>query len=200
MQKLELENFLAKVRQANPKEIVIKTKVPVRKRSAKKKTGKETKKKTKKKKKGAKRRVKTAKERLQERLEARRNKKQIPSREAKAAFFDSWEWQHIRLQIINKYGRVCLCCGAKPPECIIQVDHIMPISLYWHLRKDPDNLQVLCKQCNMGKSNTDMTDFRPDKKEAKIKRGLDYFGVSFNKNEKIEKLENLLAVYKKTLT
>lgn len=33
----------------------------------------------------------------------------------------------------------------------IVVDHIKPISKHWHLRLDPDNLQVLCNDCNKGK-------------------------------------------------
>jgi len=43
----------------------------------------------------------------------------------------------------------------------MHVDHIRPRSKSPSLELDPDNLQVLCKACNLGKSNLDDTDFRP---------------------------------------
>jgi 5-methylcytosine-specific restriction endonuclease McrA len=43
---------------------------------------------------------------------------------------------------------------------LIVVDHIRPLRKHWHLRLDPANLQVLCSDCNMGKSNSDVTDWR----------------------------------------
>lgn len=43
----------------------------------------------------------------------------------------------------------------------IVVDHIKPASRFPDLALDLENLQVLCNDCNMGKSNDDYTDFRP---------------------------------------
>lgn len=42
----------------------------------------------------------------------------------------------------------------------MQVDHIQPLSKYPELALVEDNLQVLCKDCNMGKSNQYADDFR----------------------------------------
>lgn len=42
----------------------------------------------------------------------------------------------------------------------LHVDHIKPKSLFLHLAYDLNNLQVLCEDCNMGKSNKDDTDWR----------------------------------------
>lgn len=44
----------------------------------------------------------------------------------------------------------------------MNVDHIKPRKLFPELALDPDNLQVLCHECNHGKGNWDMTDFRAD--------------------------------------
>jgi len=44
----------------------------------------------------------------------------------------------------------------------IVVDHIKPRSKFPELELVFDNCQVLCNSCNMGKSNNDYTDFRPD--------------------------------------
>lgn len=78
------------------------------------------------------------------------------------SFYASWEWKKLRYSTIQKYGPVCMCCGASKDDGVrIVVDHIKPVSKFPHLKLDPNNLQVLCNSCNMGKSNTDFTDFRP---------------------------------------
>lgn len=80
----------------------------------------------------------------------------------KQMFYDSWEWTTLRMQILKRFGRTCMCCGAKPGNGVIMhVDHIKPLSKYWELRLDPDNLQVLCNTCNKGKGAWDETDYRP---------------------------------------
>jgi 5-methylcytosine-specific restriction endonuclease McrA len=77
-------------------------------------------------------------------------------------FYRSWEWYKIRYAVLLKYGRRCMCCGATPGRGVrMTVDHIKPVRLFWALRLDPNNLQVLCEACNKGKSYTDTTDFRP---------------------------------------
>lgn len=76
-------------------------------------------------------------------------------------FMNSWEWKSLRYKVLMKYNRQCMCCGSTPPNVSIQVDHIKPISKFWDLRADESNLQVLCRDCNMGKSNKDQTDWRP---------------------------------------
>lgn len=76
-------------------------------------------------------------------------------------FFDSPEWRKLRYEAILKYGRRCVCCGATPETgAIIQVDHIKPRSKYPHLAFNINNLQVLCKDCNLGKGAWDKSDFR----------------------------------------
>lgn len=77
-------------------------------------------------------------------------------------FYDSGEWQRLRYRTIMKYGAHCQCCGARGNcDNPIQVDHIKPRSKYPDLQLDPNNLQVLCKDCNRGKGAWDETDWRP---------------------------------------
>jgi 5-methylcytosine-specific restriction endonuclease McrA len=77
---------------------------------------------------------------------------------AAKSFYSSWEWKKVRFQVLKKYGPKCMLCGS---ENRIVVDHIKPRSKFPSLELDPQNLQVLCDDCNMGKSNDDYTDFRP---------------------------------------
>lgn len=76
-------------------------------------------------------------------------------------FLRSPDWRRLRYQIFQRDGRVCACCGARSEDgARLEIDHIKPISKHWHLRLDPENLQVLCRPCNKGKSNAYDDDFR----------------------------------------
>jgi 5-methylcytosine-specific restriction endonuclease McrA len=70
------------------------------------------------------------------------------------------EWARLRYETIAKRGNACECCGRKPPEVIIHVDHIKPVSKFPDRSLDPDNLQILCADCNLGKNAIDQTDWR----------------------------------------
>jgi 5-methylcytosine-specific restriction endonuclease McrA len=76
-------------------------------------------------------------------------------------FYDTPEWKELKLEILHKYGACCMACGARSPS-ILHVDHIKPRSLYPHLQMHPDNLQVLCIDCNIGKGDAE-DDLRPTK-------------------------------------
>lgn len=95
-----------------------------------------------------------------------------PTLDVKREFYASWEWQTLRKKALNQHGAICQCCGAVPGgktiagiPVVIHVDHIKPLSRYWHLRLEPDNLQILCAECNKGKGAWDETDHRPAPEE-----------------------------------
>lgn len=76
-------------------------------------------------------------------------------------FLISFEWRKVRMLALKKYGPVCQCCGASPRTgAVMNVDHIKPRRLFPHLALDVRNLQILCHECNHGKGNWDMTDWR----------------------------------------
>ena len=77
------------------------------------------------------------------------------------SFYKSWEWKKLRYAVLKQYGAICMCCGADKNSGKICVDHIKPRSRFPKLELEKSNLQVLCESCNMGKSNTDYTDWRP---------------------------------------
>ncbi len=76
----------------------------------------------------------------------------------KQEFYLTREWRKVRYEAIKKYGRICACCGSKAFP--LHVDHVKPRSKYPSLELELGNLQVLCADCNLGKSNTDQTDWR----------------------------------------
>ena len=63
-----------------------------------------------------------------------------------------------RYQILKAANGKCQLCGVSANDAVLHVDHIKPRSKGGS--NDIDNLQCLCEQCNLGKSNRDDTDFR----------------------------------------
>jgi 5-methylcytosine-specific restriction endonuclease McrA len=93
-------------------------------------------------------------------------------------FYMSWEWLKLRYEVLKTYGAVCMLCQDTGH---IVVDHIKPRSKYPDLSLEFDNLQVLCRSCNRGKSNDDETDFRPKCPEPELKGDeLEHFKSIFN--------------------
>ncbi len=79
-------------------------------------------------------------------------------------FWDRPEWLELRFRILRQHGYKCMACGVTRetrPGVVLQVDHIKPRSIYPELALVADNLQVLCRECNVGKSNKYSDDLRP---------------------------------------
>lgn len=77
------------------------------------------------------------------------------------SFYASWAWKALRYRILKERGRRCECCNATAADGVkICVDHIKPLRRFWHLRLDPENTQILCDDCNRGKSNKHTDDWR----------------------------------------
>ena len=73
-------------------------------------------------------------------------------------FYRTREWRDVRYKALVRFGKKCQACGET--SGYIHVDHILPRSKHPDRELDIENLQVLCEACNIGKSNTDTTDWR----------------------------------------
>lgn len=73
-------------------------------------------------------------------------------------FYTSTAWLRLRYMALNRHGKRCMACGQR--DGAMHVDHIKPRSRFPELALDFSNLQVLCKDCNLGKSNKFEDDFR----------------------------------------
>jgi 5-methylcytosine-specific restriction endonuclease McrA len=82
-----------------------------------------------------------------------------PTFQASDPFYLSPHWRRLRYQAFATYPKECMACGAQ--RAVLHVDHIKPRSKYPELELSFDNLQILCADCNYGKSNLDETDWRP---------------------------------------
>lgn len=79
-------------------------------------------------------------------------------RQQPQGFYETRAWRELRYKAIRRYGRRCMACGTQ--NGIIQVDHILPRLTHPHLELEFSNLQILCMDCNLGKSWKDRTDWR----------------------------------------
>lgn len=95
----------------------------------------------------------------------KRLKRQLVCKKDDNDFYSSREWKSMRVRVLEKYQCVCMMCGRSPKThgVAVHVDHIKPRSKYPELSLDFENLQVLCEECNVGKSNKYETDYRPDR-------------------------------------
>ncbi len=75
------------------------------------------------------------------------------------SFYKTREWRELRYDVLAHYGAVCMLCNRDKGQ--MHVDHIQPRSKRRDLSLTFSNLQVLCEDCNIGKSNRDNKDFRP---------------------------------------
>ena len=74
----------------------------------------------------------------------------------------------IRYDTLSKCKGVCVSCGRSSDMVMMDVDHIIPISLGG--KTEPDNLQALCYQCNREKRNRDDLDFIKFHKKLQYRR------------------------------
>lgn len=75
----------------------------------------------------------------------------------------------LRFEIFARDGFVCQYCGTRPPDVVLEVDHIHPVSKGGG--DDPINLITSCFDCNRGKRAKVISDIapRPDADLALLK-------------------------------
>ena len=105
---------------------------------------------------------------------AKKQPKKSPTKEKLNSkdFYESREWRRVRYAVLKKHGARCLCCGRSPNKhgIVVHVDHIKPRSKFPELELNPNNLQILCEDCNLGKSNLDSTDWRRPKTPSVVRQ------------------------------
>lgn len=55
----------------------------------------------------------------------------------------------LRIRILERDGYACVYCGRRPPEVVLEVDHVLPRVLGG--RDEATNLVTACRDCNNGK-------------------------------------------------
>lgn len=90
--------------------------------------------------------------------QARRDAIRRPKR---SEVHNSSRWTTIRYAVLKRDKGRCVLCGRSAEDGIkLHVDHIKPVSIYPELYYDINNLQTLCSDCNIGKSDSDSINWR----------------------------------------
>lgn len=98
---------------------------------------------------------------LQAKVAAQKKQRETKGWATYKSFYETDEWRRVRYAALRLHGGKCCLCGATAHQgAVLHVDHIKPRSLHPELELDVNNLQVLCADCNLGKSNLDDTDWR----------------------------------------
>lgn len=59
--------------------------------------------------------------------------------------------KRLRFEVLRRDNHQCRYCGAKAPDVVLRVDHVMPSAIGGS--DDPSNLVAACEPCNSGKSS-----------------------------------------------
>lgn len=59
--------------------------------------------------------------------------------------------KRTRFEVLRRDEHTCQYCGAKAPEVILHIDHVMPVALGGDDK--PSNLLTACSTCNSGKAS-----------------------------------------------
>lgn len=59
--------------------------------------------------------------------------------------------KRTRFEVLRRDEHTCQYCGAKAPDVVLHIDHVIPVSLGGDDK--PGNLVTACKDCNTGKSS-----------------------------------------------
>lgn len=65
----------------------------------------------------------------------------------------------LRFKIFHRDGFVCQYCGRRPPDVVLEIDHVRPRAHGGD--NDELNLLTACDECNRGKSAKLLTEVRP---------------------------------------
>ena len=107
-------------------------------------------------------------QKTRKRIEKFNAKKKNP-KDLSTDFYYSEKWLVLKNKVLRLYKCGCMKCGISGVEK--HVDHIHPRSTHPYLELNIHNLQILCRNCNMEKSNKNTIDYRTDdqKKLCQIK-------------------------------
>lgn len=59
--------------------------------------------------------------------------------------------KRVRFEVLRRDNHTCQYCGAKAPDVVLHIDHVMPVSLGGDDK--PSNLLTACQSCNGGKAS-----------------------------------------------
>lgn len=86
----------------------------------------------------------------------------------------------LRFQVLKRDNNTCVYCGSKPPNAVLEVDHVIPRSMGG--TDNMENLVTSCFNCNRGKRDK-LISASPTKPQG---TGLESYFADLDKPESLE--------------
>jgi hypothetical protein len=67
------------------------------------------------------------------------------------------QWNDLRSLLFKTVDNICAKCGSTNN---LQADHVYPVSFFPEKQLDINNLQILCRTCNLEKSNKQIIKYK----------------------------------------
>lgn len=85
-------------------------------------------------------------------------------------FYITPKWKKLREEFIKDKELVCVYCSVDLTleGKIVNIDHIEPIKYSWKKRLDPNNLQIVCNDCNCEKGNKSDKEYKSILQKTKL--------------------------------
>jgi 5-methylcytosine-specific restriction endonuclease McrA len=86
----------------------------------------------------------------------------LRERQAKS-FYNSFAWRKVRYAFLRSQPKPLRCgaCGRSVADgAVLCVDHLKSVKKYPQLKTSLSNLQILCRDCNLGKGSQFADDWR----------------------------------------
>lgn len=80
-------------------------------------------------------------------------------------FYLTNRWLILKSKVHQLYKCGCMKCLKEKGDGELHIDHILPRSKYPELSLNIHNLQILCRDCNMEKSNKNSIDYRTEEQK-----------------------------------
>lgn len=76
-------------------------------------------------------------------------------------FYNSKAWRTLSYYTLSSNHFLCIGCSTDNSPVLADVaDHIIPVTIDWSLRLDPNNMQPLCHDCHNKKTAEDVKKYR----------------------------------------
>lgn len=98
--------------------------------------------------------------------------------------------KRLRFKVFERDGFSCQYCGKRPPEVILHIDHIIPVSKGGE--DEIENLLTACADCNLGKASRVIGDtpLRAKKNAVELQERFDQLKAFYALQKKMQSLKN----------
>ena len=102
--------------------------------------------------------------------------------------------KRLRFKIFERDNFTCQYCGKKPPEVILHLDHIYPVSKGG--KNEIENMLTACADCNLGKATLEIgkAPSRVLKNSGDLRERYDQLRAFYNLQKKLDTIKQEMII------